>query len=390
VVVEIGAAVISRTVRSPPRPPGAGPLLAPTAEELRRRFDETTPFSVGLEEEVLLMALDGHDPVPWAPQVIERAGRPSQIKEELPTCQVELVTQPHALAESATAELDAARHLLAGACEGLARPAAAAVHPHADAFAGGPRSERHQVLLDRFGWAAERQLVSSLQVHVALGDQDVVLPTYNLLREHLPVLAALAAAAPYHGGVDTGMASIRPLVCGQLPRQGIPPVLHSWEHYAEELAWGIGSGSLHDVKQWWWELRPHPLTGTLEIRVLDAQPTVAASRSLTALCVAVVRLLADQVAAGRGPEPADSWRIEENRWSALRDGMGGTMADVRTGEAQPTRVVAERLLAHAAPYGEPALVGAHALLDRNAAAALREVGVEAAVEWLCGVFRSAP
>jgi carboxylate-amine ligase len=384
----IGRSVLPSRPSCPP--PSTTAHLAPTADELRARFDQPTPFSVGLEEEVLLLALDGHDPVPRARQVIERAGKPALIKEELPACQVELVTRPHALAEAATAELNTARHLLAGACEGVARPAAAAVHPHAQEFHAGARSPRHQALLDRFGWVAERQLVSSLQVHVALGDHRLVLPTYNLLREQLPVLAALAAAAPYHGGVDTGMASIRPLVCGQLPRQGIPPALSSWEHYAQELAWGIGTGSLHDVKQWWWELRPHPLTGTLEIRVLDAQPTVAASRSLVALCVAVVRMLADQVSAGDPPDPVPSWRIEENRWSALLDGMDGTMADLRTGAVRSTRDAAERLLADAAPYGEPALVGAHALLDRNAAAALREVGVDGAVEWLCGVFRSAP
>jgi carboxylate-amine ligase len=341
---------------------------------------------VGIEEEILLMATASSDLVGCGPEVVQRAGRPDRVKEELPPCQVELATRPHLRVEAATAELAAMRGLLKEACRGLARPAAAAVHPHALAFDGTSRRGRHRQMLERFGWVAERQLVSSLQIHVALGDHRLALAVYNLLREHLPVLAALGAAAPYHGGVDTGMASVRPLVCGQLPRQGVPPILHSWEHYAQELAWGVGSGAVSDVKQWWWELRPHPLTGTLEVRVLDAQPTVAAARSLAAVTVAVVRMLAEQVTGAGAPEPVAGWRIEENRWSALRHGIDGTMVDLRTGEVRPTRVVAEQLLERAAPYGDPALFGAHALLDRNGATALREVGLANSVDWLCDVF----
>jgi carboxylate-amine ligase len=358
----------------------------PSAGELRARFDATRAFSVGIEEEVLLVAADGSDLVGCGPQVVQRAGRPDRVKEELPPCQVELTTRPHRGVEAATAELAAMRGALLEACRGLARPAAAAVHPHALAFDGGDRRGRHRQMLDRFGWVAERQLVSSLQIHVALGDHRVALGVYNLLREHLPVLAALGAAAPFHGGVDTGMASVRPLVCGQLPRQGVPPILRSWDHYAHELAWGVGSGVVPDVKQWWWELRPHPLTGTLEVRVLDAQPTVAAARSLAAVTVAVVRMLAEQVTRPSSPEPVAGWRIEENRWSALRHGMEGTMVDGRTGEVLPTRLVAQRLLDAAAPFGDPALFGAHSLLDRNGATALREVGLADCVDWLCDVF----
>lgn len=335
---------------------------------------------------MLLVAVDGPDPVPFAAEVVRRAARPSLVKEEMPACQVELATRPHPDVEAATIELSAARQLLLTACRGIARPAAAAVHPLRATFDGASTGPRHRRLVDRFGWVAERQLVASLQVHVALGDHRLALPVHNLLREHLPILAALAAAAPFHDGEETGMASVRPLLCSQLPRQGIPPILRSWEHYAEELAWGVGSGTVDHATQWWWELRPHPLTGTLEVRVLDVQPTIAAGHTLAALVVAVVRMLADQVEAGVAPPPADRWRIEENRWSALRHGMDATMADVRTGEVRPTRQVAERLLLAAAPYGGPALLGAHAMVERNAATALREVGLPGAVAWLCDAF----
>jgi carboxylate-amine ligase len=373
------------------RPLAAGPASqTPSPEALRARFAATQPFTVGLEEEVLLVGLQDPAPVPEAEEVVARAGWPGRIKEELPSCQVELATGVHPTVAGAVAELAAARARLADACAGLARPIAAAVHPSAVSFAGTGPTERHRALLDRYAWAGRRQLVSSLQVHVAIGDPLLVLPTYNRLREHLPSLAAIGAAAPFHEGEDTDLASIRPLLCGVLPRQGVPPVLHSWEHFASELAWGTRAAALPDVRHWWWELRPHPATGTLEVRVLDVQPTIAAAGALAELTVAVVALVVASVSAeaehGHVREPVESWRIEENRWSAVRHGIGGTMADVRSGEVRPTRSVVEELLLAAAPHADGDLLGARAMLDRNAATALRSVGPRDAVDWLAAVF----
>src|SRR5918999_1342042 len=160
---------------------------------------------------------------------------------------------------------------------------------------------------------------------------------------------ALAANAPFHAGRDTGMASIRPKIAEQLPRQGIPPAIASWESFADALAWGAASGSVPDYRRWWWELRPHPAFGTLEVRVPDAQATVADAAAVAALVHALAGWLAARDDAGEQLETADIWRLEENRWSAARWGMDAELADLATGERTPARECLRALVADLGP-----------------------------------------
>src|SRR5213075_2861884 len=133
-----------------------------------------------------------------------------------------------------------------------------------------------------------------LQVHVAPGDAERTLAVYNALRGHLPELAALAANAPFHAGRDTGFASVRPLIGGLLPRQGVPPAIPSWEAFAETLRWGRVAGAVPEPRRWWWELRPHLAFGTLELRVPDAQTTVADAAAVAAFVHALVARLGER------------------------------------------------------------------------------------------------
>ncbi|HEU0024239.1 MAG TPA: glutamate-cysteine ligase family protein, partial [Thermoleophilaceae bacterium] len=204
---------------------------------------------------------------------------------------------------------------------------------------------------------------------------------YNALREHLPEVAALAANAPFHAGVDTGLASIRPKISEGLPRQGVPPPLASWEEFADELRWGATAGALPEAALWWWELRPHPLHGTLELRVPDAQTTVAEAGALAAVAHSLVALLAERHDAGGLPGQVPTWRIEENRWSACRYGVEGALADLRTGERRPTRERLHDLVTELDPVatrlGAAAELGeARSLIERNGA--LRQRAVAAA------------
>lgn len=231
-------------------------------------------------------------------------------------------------------------------------------------------------------WLARRQLVASLQVHVAVGGAARTLAVHDALRAWLPELAALAANAPIHDGRDSGLASVRPAICGLLPRQGIPPALESWERFEAALRWGARAGSLIDPRLWWWELRPHPAFGTLELRVPDAQTTVEEAAGVVAAAQALVAWLAERHDAGDPLPAAPTWRIEQNRWSALRHGLDGTMADLETGEPVPTRVRLRGLLDELAPVAErlgsgSLLVHARALAERNGAIRQREVAGDA-------------
>jgi carboxylate-amine ligase len=226
------------------------------------------------------------------------------------------------------------------------------VHPFAAVLGELNDGERYDLTHDEYGDIARSQLVCALQIHVAVGGADATLAVYNGLRAWLPLLAALAANAPFHGGRDTGMASVRPKIGEQLPRQGIPPAIASWEALADALRWGAASGAVPEPRRWWWELRPHPAYGTLEVRVPDAQATVEDAAAVTAVVHALVARLRERSHAGEPLAGADTWRLEENRWRAARWGMDAELAHLETGAATPARECLAALLDDLAPYAE--------------------------------------
>ena len=270
------------------------------------------------------------------------------------------------------------------------RVAAAGLHPFAAVEGPLNRGDRYDLTVAEHGRLARRQLVFAFQVHVAVRGAGRALAVYNALRSFLPELAALAANAPFHGGRDTGLASGRPPVSGLLPRQGIPPALASWAEYAAALRW-VG-----DPARWWWELRPHPVHGTLELRVPDTQATVADAAAITAVGQALAVWLAERHDAGEALPVHEAWRIEENRWRACRYGVEGELRDLRTGEPIPARRRLHALLDELEPVAErldcaAELAEARRLVEVNGAMALRAAAgdppdLRRATEWLVDRF----
>jgi glutamate---cysteine ligase / carboxylate-amine ligase len=339
-----------------------------TEAELRAIFDAPEPLTVGLEEEVMLV-----DPVSFALLPLAGELAAEGFKLELPASQLEIVTKPAHDVATAVAELEAGRHRLAELVAPRARLIGAGVHPFAAPLGELNRGGRYDAIAADHGEVARAQLVCALQVHVAVGSADATLAVHNALRGHLPELAALAANAPYYAGRDTGFASVRPLVGGLLPRQGVPPVIGSWSAFAEMLRW------TGDPKSWWYEVRPHVGYGTLEVRVCDAQATVGETAALATFVHGLVRALLERYEAGEDLGAPETWRIVENRWLAARHGLDAPLADLVTGERRPAR---ERLAALAPP------TGCEALLEANGADRQREVGLDGVTGWLADRFLS--
>jgi carboxylate-amine ligase len=369
---------------------------SPTAAELRAAFDAPEPMTVGLEEELMLLDPETLDLLPRAAKLVDAAGD-ERFKLEMPAAQLEITLPPERGVPAAIAALAAARRELAAAAAPFGRLAAAGVHPFAEALGQLNEDPRYAFTEREYGEIARLQLVCALQVHVAVGGADRSLAVYNALRPWLPLVGALAANAPFHAGRDTGMASIRPKIAEQLPRQGIPPAIASWESFADALAWGAASGLVPDARRWWWELRPHPAFGTLEVRVPDAQATVADAAAVVALVHALTGWLAVRHDAGEPLESADLWRLEENRWSAARWGMDAELADLRTGERTPARECLASLLEELAPVAAELgcaaeLATAAALGERNGAARQREIaaqqGIRGVAAWLADAYVS--
>jgi glutamate---cysteine ligase / carboxylate-amine ligase len=315
------------------------------AASLRRVFDGGGPaFTVGIEEELMTLDPKTLDLAPFAAHVIHAAGPDSPLKSELPAAQLETTTAPCATVRDAAAELLAARRTAAQACAGVAVPAAAAVHPFAAPLGTVTEERRRRPLVLEYGEIARLQLVFGLHVHVRVPGERRALAVYNALRSHLPTLAALAANGPFYAGRDTGMASVRPKLSELLPRQGVPPALASWDEYAAAIEWGAAAGAFDHPRMWWWELRPHPGFGTIELRVPDQQTTVRESVAVAAVAQSLVAWLAERHDAGERLPVHPTWRIEQNRWSAARHGLGGSLADLDGGAPRPARAVVEELI----------------------------------------------
>jgi glutamate---cysteine ligase / carboxylate-amine ligase len=367
----------------------------PAAPELRARFDAAPAYTVGIEDEVMVLDPDTFELAPRAPEVLARLGDDPRFKLELPAAQLEILVEPSATVPQAARALYEARQHLAERARDLACFAAAGFHPTSPGSGELNRGARYDHVIGEYGPIAERQLVCALQVHVSVPGADRALAVYNAAREYLPWLAALAANAPFYEGRDSGLASVRPKVGELLPRQGVPPAIESWEAYVDALSWGARTGVFPDPSSWWWELRPHPRFGTLELRVPDGQTTVADAAAVAAVAQSLLAWLGERHDQGEPLSTAATWRIQQNRWSACRHGVEGGMADLRSGEMSPTREGLRELLDTLSPVA--ARLGASAELDRarglvevNGAIAQREVagrsGIRSVAGWLANQF----
>jgi carboxylate-amine ligase len=227
------------------------------------------------------------------------------------------------------------------------------VHPFAGAEGVLSSGEAYAETRERYGRVARRQLVFALQVHVAVGGADRTLAVYNALRGYLPELSALAANSRWHEGRDSEFASVRPKIAEGLPRQGVPPVIGSWEEHAATLEWGAASGAF-EPRVWWWELRPHATLGTLEVRVPDAQASVAESAAIVAVVHALVAWLAEE---RDGAAAAQEHDLDRDRALAYREGVAGALG---------ARV--DALLDALAPVADRQGASAHLAVARSMAA----------------------
>ncbi len=276
------------------------------------------------------MILDGEtlELVPRVETLVAGAeGRdlPGVLKTELHASIVELATDVGDGVDEALDKLEllrvaageiAARSGLVIACAGshpTALPAELEIAP----------ADRYRDFVAYAGMTARRQGVSGLHVHVGMPDADTCFRVMEAILPWLPLVLALSANSPYFEGRETGMMSVRAEVLGFLPRRGAPPAVQSyaeWERFVERMT-AIGLAA--DYTSFWWDVRPHPRFGTLEVRVPD-QATSLAKTS------AFVRLIHDLCAWAldappRPFDPAERGIYDQNRWAASRFGPHGKL-----------------------------------------------------------------
>jgi glutamate---cysteine ligase / carboxylate-amine ligase len=288
---------------------------------IEQAFGRTSPYSLGVEEEVMILDAESYALVPGVEGIVASAdGRslPGVLKMELLASMVELAT---GVCASPGEALESLRELRAAAAEGARANGhlvgAAATHPFSipeqQDIAPDPR---YREFVEYAGISARRQAVCGLHVHVGMPGPEECMTALEGVLPWLPLVLALSANSPYLAGEETGLASKRAEVLAELPRAAAPPAFESytnWEAFVERF---VRLGLADDYTRFWWDIRPHPRFGTLEIRSPD-QPT---SVELTAAVAALLQALCATVLEGPAPPSADRGDYAQNRWAALRFG----------------------------------------------------------------------
>jgi glutamate---cysteine ligase / carboxylate-amine ligase len=204
----------------------------------------------------------------------------------------------------------------------------------------------------------------------------------NGMRVHVPVLLALSANSPFWRADTTGMASTRTPIFRAFPRVGIPPPYADWEDYQRRIAFMVDCNVIQDYTYLWYDVRPHPNFGTVEVRVMDAQTRVEHTLALAALVQALVKELAEHFEAGKRLSRYPHEMIDENKWLAARHGLDGELVDLpsrnRVTSRQLARRLVDRMREHAQDLGTAAaLDGIEDLLAHGNGASRQIVVYEA-------------
>jgi carboxylate-amine ligase len=328
-------------------------------------------YTLGIEEELMIVDAEQHDLVNAIESLLEEAPV-GAIKPELMESVLEVSTDPVRTAAEAGRQLRALRTQVreTAATKGL-RIGSAGTHPYAmweDQRIVG--RDRYRDLISALRFVARQELIFGLHVHVGIDDPDKAIHVANGMRVHLPVLLALSANSPFWRGDVTGLQSVRTPIFRAFPRVGVPPAYEDWEHYVAEIDFMVASGVMEDYTYLWYDVRPHPRFGTVEIRVCDGQTRVEHTLALAALIQAMCRELAEHFSAGT-PLTAYPWQmLDENKWLAARHGLDGDLVDLpsqeRVGTRQLARRLVDRLREHAQDLGSEAeLDGILDLLERG-------------------------
>lgn len=198
--------------------------------------------------------------------------------------------------------------------------------------------ERHQRIQDRLAWMIHQRVVFGLHVHLGMPDGEMAIGVMNMLVQHLPHLVALSANSPFWQGIDTGLASFRTALYRSLPHSGVPRYFSRWKDFRNYFRVMRDCEAIHSMKDVYWDIRPRPDFGTIEIRVCDMPPTLATMLGIVALMrtlvIATQRLLTERPQLRRG-DMRRHWIAGENKWLATRFGLGAMYVRTPAGKRRP-------------------------------------------------------
>jgi glutamate---cysteine ligase / carboxylate-amine ligase len=318
------------------------------------------PFTIGVEEELMIVdrdTLDLASSIEGLLETLDGVEKEGDVKRELMESVCEISTNPCANTREAGEQLRALRRLVSSAADerGLAI-GSAGTHPFAlwedQRVVAAPR---YRELIAGLQFVARQEIIFGTHVHVGLDDPDKAIHVTNGMRVHLPLVLALSVNSPFWRGQRTGLQSTRTPIFRAFPRNGIPPRYDDFADWSRRIEFMCEAEVIPDYTWLWYDVRPHPNFGTVEIRTMDSQTRVEHTLAIAALIQAMVKELAEHYDEGRSLSRYPYEMLDENKWLAARHGLEGELVDLpktdRVGAAELVRRLMTRLRPHAEELG---------------------------------------
>jgi YbdK family carboxylate-amine ligase len=320
-------------------------------------FTPSQRRSVGVEWELQIVDLATRELAPAGADLLADLelsnGRPNpKVKPELLQCTVEVITGICQTIAEARADLAATvRQVAAVARDHNYGLLCAGTHPFSHWADQKITDEpRYEQLVEQLQWIARRYQIFGVHVHVGVTAKERMIPIVNGISEYIPHFLALSASSPYWVGYDTGLASARIKVFDGLPRAGLPYQLSGWTEYEDMMATLLTARAIDTVREVWWDVRPHPDLGTVELRIWDGLPTLDEITVVAALSQSLVERLDEQYVQGDLTEPPQTWLLRENKWRATRYGLDAELIVDETGATMPVRQALRDLVGELMPF----------------------------------------
>jgi carboxylate-amine ligase len=304
-------------------------------------------YTLGIEEELMIVdseTLELQNSIEAMLEALPTAE--AQIKPELMESVLEVATTPCRNTREAGAQLRDLRRLTASTAAELGLAiGSAGTHPFAmwedQRIVARPR---YRDLVAALRFVARQELIFGVHVHVGVDDPDKAIHVANGMRVHMPLLLALSANSPFWRADQSGLLSTRTPIFRAFPRVGIPPTYRDFEEYSARVGFMVESGAIEDYTYLWYDVRPHPNFGTVEIRVMDAQTRLEHTLALAALVQAMVKELCEHFDAGTRLSEYPYEMLDENKWLAARHGLDGELVDLPSKERVSTKELARRVV----------------------------------------------
>jgi carboxylate-amine ligase len=309
-------------------------------------FAKSELYSLGVEIELQIVDRQTLELAPKASELLSRWEGSNKIQPEIFQSMIELSTGICMTPSDAENDLRGTAKKLLPLARALGiRFISTGTHPTARySDRKVYPADRYHGLIARNQWIARRLMIFGLHVHIGMPDAETCIAVQNELLYDLGLLLAVSTSSPFWQGEATGLASSRITVFEALPTGGMPALVHDWNEFSELVSTLQKANAITSLKDLWWDIRPSPRYGTVEIRVCDGLATLHETAMIVALAQALAKRASARVAAGTNRLFPPAWRIRENKWRASRHGMEADYLTSNDGDSMPARAYLKRTL----------------------------------------------